>query len=131
MLDYKTIIRLKTMGLNNLAIANGAKCKWDSVEPRLFFGVVFHFPAFYEGIVSSLYAAQKPSDTNMQGQLISIQAMERDYEERVGHPIGSGQIYRVLHRHGWRKVMPRSRHPKKASEEVIATSKKKITKSQS
>ena len=62
MLDYKTIIRLKTMGLNNLAIANEAKCKWDSVEPRLFFGVVFHFPAFYEGIVSSLYAAQKPSD---------------------------------------------------------------------
>ena len=32
MLDYKTIIRLKQMGLNNLAIANGAKCKWDSVE---------------------------------------------------------------------------------------------------
>lgn len=32
MLDYKTIIKLKKMGLNNLAIANGAKCKWDSVE---------------------------------------------------------------------------------------------------
>ncbi|MBO5570745.1 MAG: helix-turn-helix domain-containing protein [Clostridia bacterium] len=59
-----------------------------------------------------------------QGQLVSIQEMERDYEERVGHPIGSGQIYRVLKRQGWRKVMPRSRHPKKASEEVIATSKK-------
>ncbi|MDE7249890.1 MAG: winged helix-turn-helix domain-containing protein, partial [Lachnospiraceae bacterium] len=33
-------------------------------------------------------------------------------------------IYCVLKRHGWRKVMPRSRHPKKASEEVIETSKK-------
>jgi len=43
---------------------------------------------------------------------------------KVGHRISSGQIYRVLHRHDWRKVMPRSRHPKKASEEVIATSKK-------
>ena len=32
MLDYKTIIRLKKLGLNNLAIANGAKCKWDSVQ---------------------------------------------------------------------------------------------------
>ena len=38
--------------------------------------------------------------------------------------IGSGQIYYVLRRHGWRKIMPRSRHPKKASEEVIETSKK-------
>ena len=66
-----------------------------------------------------------------EGHLISIQAIERDYEERVGHPIGSGQIYRVLRRQGWRKVMPRSQHPKKASEEVIATSKKLKTKSQS
>ena len=64
-----------------------------------------------------------------QGQLVSIQEMERDYEERVGHPIGSGQIYRVLKRQGWRKVMPRSKHPKKASEEVIATSKKLNPKS--
>ncbi|MCI8758540.1 MAG: winged helix-turn-helix domain-containing protein [Oscillospiraceae bacterium] len=34
------------------------------------------------------------------------------------------QIYCVLHRHGWRKVMPRSKHPKKASEDEIAASKK-------
>ena len=58
------------------------------------------------------------------GQILSVQEMAADYEERVGHSIGSGQIYRVLHRHEWRKVMPRSRHPKKASEEVITTSKK-------
>ncbi len=32
MLDYNTIIRLKKLGLNNLAIANGAKCKWDSMD---------------------------------------------------------------------------------------------------
>lgn len=51
------------------------------------------------------------------------------YEERVGHSIGSSQIYRVLERHGWRKVMPRSKHPKKASEEVIAISKKLKKKS--
>jgi len=38
--------------------------------------------------------------------------------------IGCAQVYRVLHRHGWRKVMPRSKYPKKASEEVIETSKK-------
>lgn len=58
------------------------------------------------------------------GQILSVKEMASDYAERVGHSISSAQIYRVLHRHGWRKVMPRSRHPKRASEEVIATSKK-------
>jgi len=28
----------------------------------------------------------------------------------------NGQIYYVLARHGWRKVMPRSKHPKGATE---------------
>ena len=58
------------------------------------------------------------------GHILSVQEIAYAYEKRVGHSIGSGQIYRVLHRHGWRKVMPRSKHPKKASEEVIETSKK-------
>lgn len=55
--------------------------------------------------------------------------IEAVYREAVGHSIGTAQIYYVLHRHGWRKVMPRSRHPKKASEEVIETSKKLTQKS--
>jgi transposase len=58
------------------------------------------------------------------GQIIEVSEMNQAYEERVGHRIGSGQIYRVMERHGWRKVMPRSRHPKKATPEVIETSKK-------
>ena len=52
--------------------------------------------------------------------------IEAAYEKQVGHRISNSQIYRVLYRHGWRKIMPRSRHPKKASEEVIETSKNKI-----
>ena len=58
------------------------------------------------------------------GELVEVAAIEDAYREAVGHSIGTGQIYYVLHRHGWRKVMPRSKHPKKASEEVIETSKK-------
>ena len=58
------------------------------------------------------------------GQMLDTAELEKRYEEAVGHRIGSGQIYRVLKRHDWRKVMPRSKHPKKASEEVIETSKK-------
>lgn len=58
------------------------------------------------------------------GQMLDVNEISVAYEQAVGHTIGHGQVYRVLHRHGWRKVMPRSRHPKKADEEVIETSKK-------
>ena len=64
-----------------------------------------------------------------QGHLIDIRDMAAAYEKKVGHRISCAQIYRVLHCHGWRKVMPRSKHPKKASEEVIETSKKLNPKS--
>ena len=59
-----------------------------------------------------------------QGHMLDIREIAEAYEKEVGHSIGNSQIYRVLHRHGWRKVMPRSKHPKRADEEVIATSKK-------
>lgn len=58
------------------------------------------------------------------GQIIEVSVIKKAYEEKVGHRIGRGQIYRVLQRHGWRKIMPRSKHTKKASDEVIEASKK-------
>ena len=58
------------------------------------------------------------------GQLIEVSEIKQAYENLVGHSIGGGQIYRVLNRHGWRKVMPRSKHPKKASDEEVEASKK-------
>ena len=54
-----------------------------------------------------------------QGQVIETGAIKAAYEEKVGHSIGGSQVYRVLHRHGWRKIMPRSKHPNKASDEAI------------
>jgi transposase len=63
------------------------------------------------------------------GQLVMVSEIEAAYEEAVGHSISSGQIYRVLHRHGWRKVMPRSQHPNKAGDEAIKASKKLTAKS--
>lgn len=58
------------------------------------------------------------------GQLVEISAIAAAYEEKVGHTIGGSQIYYVLARHGFRKVMPRSRHPKSAAPEAIEASKK-------
>ncbi len=59
-----------------------------------------------------------------QGQLVEVSEIKAAYEEAVGHRIGGTQIYYVLRRHGWRKVMPRSKHPKKACDEAIEASKK-------
>lgn len=64
-----------------------------------------------------------------QGQMIEVSEIKAAYEKAVGHTIGGSQIYYVLRRHNWRKVMPRSKHPKKASDEVIEASKKLTLKS--
>ena len=58
------------------------------------------------------------------GELVEISEIAKAYQQAIDHPMSTGQIYRVLHRRGWRKVMPRSKHPKKAIEEEIAASKK-------
>ena len=58
------------------------------------------------------------------GQIVEVSEIKKAYDEIIGHVSGSGQIYYVLHRHGWRKIRPRSRHPKKASAEAIEASKK-------
>ena len=63
-------------------------------------------------------------ETAEKGNMVEISEIEEAYQEKVEHKIGNVQIYRVLHRHGWRKIMPRSKHPKKASEEAIEASKK-------
>ena len=58
------------------------------------------------------------------GQMISVKEIKEEYDKIVGHETKSSFIYVVLRRNGWRKIMPRSRHPKKASEEAINASKK-------
>ncbi len=59
-----------------------------------------------------------------QGEMVEVSTIKTAYEKAVGHRIGKGQIYYVLKRHGWRKLLPRSKHPNKASDEVIEASKK-------
>ena len=57
------------------------------------------------------------------GEMVDIKEIAAAYQKAVPHKVSDTQIYYVLHRHGWRKIMPRSRHPKKASEEAIEASK--------
>ena len=58
------------------------------------------------------------------GQMVIAQEIKQVFDEKLGRDTGRGYIYMLLARHGWRKVMPRSRHPKKADDETIEATKK-------
>jgi len=58
------------------------------------------------------------------GQTVTVKEIKAAFDEERGKETGRGYIYMLLKRHGWRKVMPRSRHPKDASEEACEASKK-------
>jgi len=47
-----------------------------------------------------------------QGEFVTVKTIHLAYEERIGHCVHVTTIYRLLRRHGWRKVQPRPRHPK-------------------
>ena len=62
-----------------------------------------------------------------EGHIVTAQDIKKAFDERIGKDTGRGYIYMLLKRHGWRKVMPRAKHPKKANEEAIQASKKLTT----
>ena len=45
------------------------------------------------------------------GMLI-VASIHRAYEQEIGHRVPASTIYRMLERHGWRKIAPRPSHPK-------------------
>lgn len=53
------------------------------------------------------------------GQILEVSKIGRELEKFIGKKIAKSTVYLLLHRHGWRKVMPRSKHPKKATKEEI------------
>lgn len=137
--DKRAEIRLKALELR----AKGASAKEVSEQTGLHTGTVTHLVAKYrnhglEAISGNHYGGNHRNmsveeeaeilapfkERAAKGELVSVSEITRAYQDKVDHPISSGQIYYVLHRHGWRKVMPRSKHPKKASDEEIAASKK-------
>ena len=64
---------------------------------------------------------EKRSD---EGQELTAAEIRQGLEKALGRKTSVEYVYRVLHRHGWRKVMPRSKHPKAATEEEQDSSKK-------
>ena len=46
------------------------------------------------------------------GGVLVVWEIKAAYEKAVGHKVPKSTIYRMLARHGWRKISPRPRHPK-------------------
>lgn len=63
-------------------------------------------------------------DRANKGEIITIKDIKAAFVELRGKDTGSTYIYRILKRHNWRKVMPRSKHPKSATPEEVESSKK-------
>jgi transposase len=46
-----------------------------------------------------------------QGEMTEASRLRQAYEQQVGHAVAKSTVYRLLARHGWRKLVPRPAHP--------------------
>ena len=46
------------------------------------------------------------------GGVLVVDAVKAAYERRLGRAVPKSTVYRMLARHGWRKIVPRGRHPR-------------------
>jgi transposase len=57
------------------------------------------------------------------GEVLVVNEVKHVYEEAVVRAVPKSTVYRMLARHGWRKIAPRPRHPK-ADQQKMAAFKK-------
>ncbi len=57
------------------------------------------------------------------GRILEISCIKKRYEELAGKQVHKTVVYRMLARHGWRKITPRPAHPKN-DKEAMETFKK-------
>ncbi|HEX2243797.1 MAG TPA: winged helix-turn-helix domain-containing protein [Gammaproteobacteria bacterium] len=57
------------------------------------------------------------------GDIVEVGRLHRAYEVKIGRKVPKSTIYRLLHRHGWRKLAPRGKHPE-SDEQAIGQFKK-------
>jgi transposase len=65
-----------------------------------------------------------------QGGVLEVSAIKAAYEKIVSHKVPKSTVYRILERHGWRKIAPRPCHSK-ADKEAQEVFKKSLKKSSS
>lgn len=50
------------------------------------------------------------------GEIATVAELQRAFEAQIGQAVDDSTIYRLLHRHGWHKLMPRPKHPQATRE---------------
>ena len=50
-------------------------------------------------------------DTARDGGILEVGSIRAACEEKIGGKVAKTTVYRMLARHGWRKIAPRKRHP--------------------
>ena len=66
-------------------------------------------------------------ETAERGGVLVVPPIHASYEERIGCRVAASTVYRMLARHGWRKIAPDTCHPKRdaqAQEDFKKNSKK-------
>jgi transposase len=66
-----------------------------------------HLNVTQEAQLLAPFAAQAQA-----GGLLHVSEIKQAMEQQVGSAVAASTVYRMLDRHGWRKVVPRPRHPK-------------------
>ena len=51
------------------------------------------------------------ADQANKGGIVIIKEIKKKAEEKLGHKVSKDYPYDLLHRHGWRKITPRTKHP--------------------
>ena len=51
-------------------------------------------------------------DKAREGGVLVVSEIKNAYEKKAGRPVNKSTVYRMLERHGWRKIAPRPHHPK-------------------
>ena len=52
------------------------------------------------------------AQTSNTGEVLIASPIREALAQKLGHPVSASVVYRMLSRHGWRKVAPDTRHPK-------------------
>ena len=47
------------------------------------------------------------------GLIVIVHGLKKRVEEKIGKKVSKDYTYDLLHRHGWRKIVPRPSHPKR------------------
>lgn len=109
-MDVKTIVRIT--GLARSTVSNlHSLCRRGGIESIVFKKKGGRYNScFSVEEETELLATVEPAARG--GGIVEVSKIRKAMEEKLGRTISSATAYRLLHRHGWRKITPRPKHPK-------------------